>query len=160
MCENAFPHNLKVSGARQNLQTGPAHSYIARERAAERRVRIGGDVKWLSCGTEFIVADVIRWREPIWKPQPRSSKKKPTMIGQRAVTGQVLKIDRNGWAHIQVAACTVEQSPRSWHPVHPLKVGETIRRRRSKIGQGKVDRLLWSDETARAAIVGSRFVKT
>lgn len=117
-------------------------------------------MKWLKCGTEFIVADVIRWREPIWKPQPRSSKKKPTMIGQRAVTGQVLKIDRNGWAHIQVAACTVEQSPRSWHPVHPLKTGETIRRRRSKIGQGNVDRLPWSDETARAAIVGSRFLKS
>ena len=81
------------------------------------------------------------------------------MIGQRAVTGQVLKIDRGGWAHIQVAACTVEPSPRSWYPVHPLKIGETIRRRRSKIGQGKVDRLLWSDETARAAVTGSRFVK-
>lgn len=127
-------------------------------------------MKWLACGAEFIVADVIRWREPVWKPQPRTSKKKPVIIGQRCLTGQILRIDRNGWVHIKVAACTIEPSPHWPHPVPPpLKPGEVIRRQRGKIGQGKpgsgkpgackIDRLPWSDETARAAVTGSRFVK-
>lgn len=124
------------------------------------RVRIGGSVKWLDCGTEFIVADVIRWREPVWKPQARASKKKPVVIGQRCVTGQILRIDRAGWVHIKVAACTAEPAANWLRPLPPsFRPGEIIRRRRGKIGQGKVVRLPWSDETARAAVVGSRFVK-
>jgi hypothetical protein len=117
-------------------------------------------VKWLACGTDFIVADVIRWREPVWKPQPRTSKKKPSIIGQRVITGQVVKIDRAGWAHIEVTGCTVEPAPHWTRALSPLKNGEAIRRQRGKIGQGKVQRLPWSDESARAAVIGSRFVKT
>lgn len=116
-------------------------------------------MKWLACGTDFIVADVIRWREPVWKPQPRTSKKKPSIIGQRTITGQVVKIDRAGWAHIEVTACTVEPAPQWARPIVPLDNGEAIRRQRSKIGHGKVQRLLWSDESARAAVLGSRFIK-
>jgi len=117
-------------------------------------------VKWLACGTEFIEADVIRWSEPVWKPQARASKKKPVIIGQRCVTGQILRIDRAGWVHIKVAACAAEPAPHWPRPLPPpLKPGEMIRRKRGRIGQGKVVRLPWSDETARAAVVGSRFVK-
>lgn len=121
--------------------------------------RIGGDVKWLPCGAEFIVADVIRWREPVWKPQPRHSKKKAVITGHRIIAGQIVKIDRGGWVHIEVAECSVEPAPNWLRPLYPLKRGESIRRQRGKIGQGKVERLPWSDETARAAIIGSRFVK-
>lgn len=78
------------------------------------------------------------------------------MLGHRIVTGQVLKFDRYGWVHVQVAACTVEALPRCIRPLYPLAVGETVRRKRDRVGQGKVDRLLWSDESARAAIVASR----
>lgn len=123
-------------------------------------------MKWLACGAEFIVADVIRWREPVWKPQARASKKKPSIIGQRCVTGQIIRIDRAGWVHIKVVACTDEPAAHWLRHVQttkgppPLKPGEIIRRQRGRIGQGKVVRLPWSDETARAAVVGSRFVKT
>lgn len=130
-----------------------------RQHGGKQAFGIGEDVKWLPCGAEFIVADVIRWREPVWKPQPRNSKKKPVMLGHRTVTGQIARIDRGGWVHVQVAACTVEPSPRCLRPLYPLQVGEDIKRQRGKIGHGKVDRLPWSDESARAAIVGSRFGK-
>lgn len=122
--------------------------------------RIGGNLKWVTCGTEFIVADVVRWCEPIWKPQARASKKKPAVIGKRCVTGQIIRIDRAGWVHIKVVACTAEAAPHWLRPMPPpLAPGEIIRRQHSKIGQGKVVRLPWSDETARAAVVGSRFVE-
>ncbi|MGS3139819.1 hypothetical protein ACB316_16570 [Aeromonas sanarellii] len=116
-------------------------------------------MKWLVCDTDFIVSDVIRWREPVWKPQPRHSKKKPVILGQRVITGQIVKIDRGGWVHIDVTACTVEPSPHCLRPLQPLKRGEAIRRQKGKIGRGRIDRMAWSDETARAAVVGSRFVK-
>lgn len=112
---------------------------------------------WLKCGTDFIVGDVIRWKEPIWKPQLRRSKRKPVMIGQRLIAGQVLKMDRYGWVHIEVASCSVLPFETWGKPIPGLKRGEVIRRRRAKIGQGRLDRLAWSDESARAAIVGSRF---
>ncbi len=91
--------------------------------------------------------------------QPRTSKKKPSIIGQRTITGQVVKIDRAGWAHIEVTACTVEPAPQWARPIVPLDNGEAIRRHRGKIGQDKVERLLWSDESARAAVMDSRFVR-
>jgi len=81
--------------------------------------RIGGSLKWLTCGTEFIVADVIRWREPVWKPQARASKKKPSIIGQRCVTGQIVRIDRAGWVHIKVVVCTAEPAPHWLRPLPP-----------------------------------------
>jgi len=113
-------------------------------------------VEWVKCGKDFIEADVIRWREPVWKPQAKTSKKPPVILGHRTVTGQILKFDRYGWAHVQVMACTVEILPRCTRPLAPLEVGKPIRRKRDKIGQGKIDRLLWSDETARAAVIASR----
>ncbi|WP_323038874.1 hypothetical protein [Gemmobacter sp.] len=96
---------------------------------------------WVSCGKTYIEADVIRWREPIWKPQARTSKKPPTMLGFRTVAGQVLKLDRYGWVHVQVAACTVEPLPRCIRPLYPLEIGQPVRRKRDKIGQGKIERL-------------------
>ena len=111
---------------------------------------------WISCGKGFIEADVIRWREPIWKPQGRTSKKPPTMLGFRTVTAQVLKFDRYGWVHVQVAACTVEPLLRCTKQLYPLETGKPVRRKRDKIGQGKIERLLWTDETARDAILASK----
>ncbi len=116
----------------------------------------GGCVAWISCGKGFIEADVIRWREQIWKPQARTSKKPPTMLGFRTVTGQVLKFDRYGWVHVQVAACSVEPLPRCTKQLYPLEIGKPVRRKRDKIGQGKIERLLWSDESARDAILASK----
>ncbi|WP_089852124.1 hypothetical protein [Salipiger marinus] len=118
---------------------------------------------WVECGKELIEADVIRWSEPVWKPSGRTARRKPrkapVMIGRRTVTGQVQKIDRNGWVHVSVAACVVEPFPDWWKPIPAYGKDEIIRRQRGKIGRGKVERLLWSEEEARTAIVSrSRFL--
>ena len=61
---NVFPlHNLKRQGARQAYHTEARMRSCLSGTARAKRPRIGGDVKWLSCGTDFIVADVIRWRD-------------------------------------------------------------------------------------------------
>lgn len=123
-----------------------------------------GIVEWTACGRDFIEADVIRWQEPVWKPQRRAavgrkSRKPPVRIGQRIVIGQVVKIDKAGWVHVEVADCQVAPSSDWWKPITGYGKGELIRRQCAKIGQGRVDRLLWSDEGARAAIVSrSRFI--
>ncbi|WP_459124241.1 hypothetical protein [Sphingobium ummariense] len=60
---------------------------------------------------------------------------------------------------MSVAACTIEPFPDWWKPISAYAKDEIIRRQRSKIGQGKVERLLWSEEEARTAIVSrSRFL--
>lgn len=121
--------------------------------------------EWVSCDKSFIEADVIRWQEPVWKPErrraatSRKSRKPPVRIGQRVVTGQVVKIDKAGWVHVEVAACRIEPGPDWWKPIPAYGKGEMVRRQCAKIGQGRVDRLIWSDEEARAAIVSrSRFI--
>ena len=122
--------------------------------------------EWVSCDKSFIEADVIRWQEPVWKPErrrtttSRKSRKPPVRIGQRVVTGQVVKIDKAGWVHVEVAACRIEPGPDWWKPIPAYGKGEMVRRQCAKIGQGRVDRLIWSDEEARAAIVSrSRFIE-
>ena len=126
---------------------------------------IGGNVEWTACGPDFIEADVIRWQEPVWQPErrraatSRKSRKPPVRIGQRVVTGQVVKIDKAGWVHVEVADCQIEPGTDWWKPIPAYGKGELVRRQSAKIGQGRVDRLLWSDEGARAAIVSrSRFI--
>lgn len=120
--------------------------------------------EWVSCDKSFIEADVIRWQEPVWKPQRRAaagrkSRKPPVRIGLRVVTGQVVKIDKAGWVHVEVADCRIEPGPDWWKPIPAYGKGEMVRRQCAKIGQGRVDRLIWSDEEARAAIVSrSRFI--
>lgn len=121
--------------------------------------------KWVSCDKSFIEADVIRWQEPVWKPErrrtatSRKSRKPPVRIGQRVVTGQVVKIDKAGWVHVEVADCRVEPGADWWKPIPAYGKGDLVRRQCAKIGQGRVDRLMWSDEEARDAIVSrSRFI--
>lgn len=122
--------------------------------------------EWIACErAQVIEADVIRWQEPVWKPDrrraaaSRKSRKPPVHIGRRTVTGQVTKIDDAGWVHVEVAACDIERDDDWWKPIPCLHKGELIRRQQSKIGQGRVERLTWTDEDARLAIVSrSRFL--
>lgn len=70
-----------------------------------------------------------------------------------------MKIDKAGWVHVEVADCRVELGPDWWKPIAAYGKGELVRRQCAKIGQGRVDRMLWSDEGAGASIVNrSRFI--
>jgi hypothetical protein len=114
--------------------------------------------EWITCGGAFIVADVVRWTEPAFAPQltrwgrikPRA---KDICIGEREVVAEVLgDPDKCGFLKLLVRACRVVSS-KSVRDVPMLRSEEEIRRRKSTLVKGKVHRLAWSDESARAAVM-------
>ena len=106
--------------------------------------------EWIPCGSGFIEADVIRWNEGVWQ-KPRHRRGRAVNVGDRAVTGEVTR-DADGWLDLLIRACTV-LSERPGSKVSPLATNLAIRRKRHTVEKGKPERLLWSDEAARAMLV-------
>jgi hypothetical protein len=107
----------------------------------------------------FVVADVIRWKEGVYKAR-RSRKTKAPRLGDRIVTAEVLKEpDANGWTQLLVRGCEVVAAKIGRTPWEvPLLPKDTeIKRARKTIMRGKPERMLWSDESARA-VVASKFL--
>ena len=109
---------------------------------------------WISVGDGFIEADVIRWKEPVFKNRRRGE---PARVGVRQVSAEVLReANRDGWVHLLVRrseVLSVRTGWRLWDVVLPPKDEETWRRL-GTILRGDPERLTWSDESARAMVVG------
>ena len=112
--------------------------------------------KWIPCGNGFIEADVVRWKESVWEKRSRRRNARAVNIGERVVTAEVVREDAEGWLHLLTRACALS-SEKPGRKVTLLPKGENIRRKRRTIERGKPERLLWSDESARA-IVASKFL--
>jgi hypothetical protein len=105
---------------------------------------------WLPCGSGFIEADVIRWTESVWHKPKRG---RATKTGECQVTAEVIG-DTDGWVQLLVRDCRPvgQETVAGALP----SVGSQIRRKRQTIEKGRPERLLWSDEAARALIVARR----
>jgi hypothetical protein len=110
--------------------------------------------EWIPCGSGFIEADVIRWNEGVWQ-KPRRRRGRAVNIGDRVVIAEVIR-DEGGWLDLLVRACAVS-SEKPGRKVALLPKGQEVRRKRHTIERGKPERLLWSDESARA-VLASRFL--
>jgi hypothetical protein len=110
--------------------------------------------EWIPCGSGFIEADVIRWNDGVWK-KPRRRRGRAVNIGDLLVVAEVLR-DEGGWLTLLVRGCTVT-SEKTSYKVSTLATNLEIRRKRHTVEKGKPERLLWSDETARAVLV-SKFL--
>jgi xanthine/CO dehydrogenase XdhC/CoxF family maturation factor len=110
--------------------------------------------EWVPCGGGFIEADVIRWAEGVWQ-KPRRRRGRAVNIGDRVVIGEVIR-DEGGWVDVLVRGCSVA-SEKPGRKVALLAKGQEVRRKRRTIERGKPERLLWSDESARALLV-SKFL--
>ncbi len=113
--------------------------------------------EWIPCGEAFIEADVIRWREAVWKPKARKNSR-AVRIGERTITAQVLKVMPEGWVVLVVKRCETTNAEIWWRTIPALKPGAELRRRPATLERGRVERLPWSDESARSA-VASRFLR-
>jgi hypothetical protein len=112
---------------------------------------------WIPVGDGFIEADVIRWKEPVFKNRRRGQ---PARVGDRLVTAEVLReADEDGWVHLLVRHSEVLSVKTSWQLSDVLlpATGTETRRRLRTIVRGNPERLAWSDESARA-IVASQSV--
>lgn len=108
--------------------------------------------EWVPVGDDFIVADVIRWREGVFKNR-RSKKGKAIKLGERLMIAEVLR-EEVGWVYLLVRGCEVLSATIGRNPsdVPVLAKGIEAKRKRATIVRGKPERLLWSDESARALL--------
>lgn len=106
---------------------------------------------------DFIAADVIRWTEGVFENRRRG---KALRIGERRVAAEVLSRGNDGWVRLIVRACTITKDEFGGRTVTILKAGTTVRRGIKTILRGKPERLLWDDESARAAVLASKPVKS
>jgi hypothetical protein len=98
----------------------------------------------------------VRWKETAYNPR-RTRRGRALRLGERLVTAEVLQgPDSKGWVRLLVRQCEtlVEFTTRKL-PVYLN--GAEIKRARKTIMRGKPERLLWSDESARA-VVSSKFL--
>lgn len=110
---------------------------------------------WMPVGDGFIEADVIRWKEPVFKNRRRG---RPARLGERLVTAEVLRDDGgSGWVDLLVRHSEVVSAHPGWNLSDVLlpPTGTETKRRRRTILRGDPERLVWSDESARAAVIGS-----
>ena len=104
--------------------------------------------KWVPCGSGFIEADVIRWKETVW--EKRRHRDRPVNAGDRMVIAEVLR-DKDGWVELLVRESTIASEKPGW-VLKPLPKDAEVRRRRRTIERGNPERLLWSDESVRAGL--------
>jgi hypothetical protein len=110
--------------------------------------------QWISASESFIQADVIRWTEGIYAKHRRKNAKSPR-LGERQVTAEVLEATDDGWLKLLVLGSVITKDDYAGSRLPPLNTGDQIKRARKTVVRGKPERLLWSDEDARAAILRS-----
>lgn len=111
--------------------------------------------EWIPLEKDFIAADVIRWDESVFARSSRGSRK-PTKIGTRRLTAEVIKgPDEAGWVALLVRHCEILSEAVIGQVVEKFKNGSSLRRSQNTILRGKPERLLWTDETARDAVLAS-----
>jgi hypothetical protein len=110
---------------------------------------------WISAGRHFIEADVIRWIESAFQAR-RYQNSKPVTLGERRVTAEVLHKDEK-WVYLLVRHCELMSVKTGWLDRQvPLVPKDTeIRRQLSTLVEANLERLQWSDESARAAVIGT-----
>jgi len=106
---------------------------------------------------DFIAADVIRWTEGVFNNRRRG---KALRIGERMVAAEVMHRGKDGWVRLIVRACTVTKDEMAGSHVPALKPETTIKRSLKTLLRGKVERLPWSDETARSGVVAGKAARS
>lgn len=115
--------------------------------------------KWIPCGTDFIVGDVLRWREPAWRPKELGRRSK--VIGEHQVVAQVQSEGDNGFVRLVVKQCVTKRAEYWLYEVPPLPVGTEINRRREPMAKRGLERYQWggTDGEAVRGMLTSKFAK-
>jgi hypothetical protein len=99
---------------------------------------------------------IIRWKEAVWEKRgPRQGR--AVHIGDRLVTAEVIAEDaESGFVTLLVREDRILEDKTAKKTIRPLKKDERIRRKRATLERGRPERLLWSDESARAALAAEQ----
>lgn len=105
---------------------------------------------------DFAESDVVEWMETIWPPnlhRRRSRKYKPKPWGKQKVVAQITAIDGEFVKLVVLKSEIVEDKQVVGSVVKPYKVGTTITKKRSTLQRVEPERLLWSEEDVRKALL-------
>jgi hypothetical protein len=104
---------------------------------------------WKQSGDGFVESDVLKWKEALWAPKRRRKQRHPW--GEQEVTGQITAIDGD-YISLKVMKAEITKSNVA-ADLKPHKVGAIIRKKRSTLLRGSTERLNWSEEDVRAALL-------
>jgi hypothetical protein len=115
--------------------------------------------KWMPCDGKFVESDVLRWREPVWKPK-RGKTAKPVLIGERLITAQLLRED-GGWLEFALLSCETKNAETWWKKIPELKPDKPLRRSRAALLKRNPERRPWGAKDGEAArvLAASRFLR-
>ena len=106
---------------------------------------------WEKSTKEFVVSDVIEWTETLWPPRNPRSRKKPRPWGKQKVTAQITEIEAE---YIKLTVLKSEITENSiGSELKPHKVGSVITKKKQTVLKGEPQRLHWSEETVRKALL-------
>ena len=105
---------------------------------------------WTQSG-EFVESDVVEWTEAIWPPSHSRRRKKSRPWGKQKVTAQITAVDGDFVKLTILRSSIIENIIGSELKLH--KVGTTITKKRQTLMRGEPERLLWSEEEVRKALL-------
>ena len=105
---------------------------------------------WTQSG-EFVESDVVEWTEAIWPPNHSRRRKKSRPWGKQKVTAQITAVDGDFVKLTVLRSSIVENIIGS--ELNPHKVGTIITKKCSTLQRGEPERLLWSEEDVRKALL-------
>lgn len=105
---------------------------------------------WTQSG-EFVESDVVEWTEAIWPPSHSRRRKKSRPWGKQKVTAQITAADGDFVKLTVLRSSIVENIIGS--ELKPHKVGTIITKKRQTLIRGEPERLLWSEEDVRTALL-------
>ncbi len=100
----------------------------------------------------FVVSDVIEWTEAIWpRRTARRRKSKPRPVGKQKVIAQITEIDGDFIKLTVLKSELLENAVAK--ELLPHKAGTVITKKRTTLLRGEPQRLHWSDEDVRKALL-------
>jgi hypothetical protein len=106
---------------------------------------------WEQAKGELVESDVVEWVEAIWSPNKSRRKKKSRPWGKQKVVAQIASIEGEFVKLTVLKAAVIENIVGS--ELRPHKTGATITKKRATLLRGEPERLLWSEEDVRAALL-------
>jgi hypothetical protein len=106
---------------------------------------------WESTVGELVISDVVEWTETIWPARSSRRKSKPRPIGKQKVTGQITGIEGDFITFTILRSAITENLNRA--DIRPYQVGAAITKKRQTVLKGEPQRLHWSEEDVRTALL-------
>lgn len=105
---------------------------------------------WTQSG-EFVESDVVEWTEAIWPPSHSRRRKKSRPWGKQKVTAQITAVEGD-FVKLTVLRSSITENLIG-SELKPHKVGTIITKKRQTLMRGEPERLLWSEEDVRKALI-------